>query len=598
MPPKKQNKGKQTKPKQKQAPKPKTNKPAQPKPKQRPDRQSTVPNSNRVDYEILITELQEQLQQYNPENPIKFLISYLTDNYDQLLEKQQQFRFASVSNSTRSENGFGNSNLTLDSLPTEILDKILEYLPVKSVVNLSKTSKSLYLLASSNHYWKNAYQKLPKAEPLQFCPENLDCWKIKYIETTTGISSYFGSSYDKFFFEGTVLDISPPPPDAGFKYSLLTVHIDKPLFCKLDKLPENWKGTVQTPQVSTYSTSDCAVGQKFLFSAREVSNVYSHEKTALELLLGAPVLEIHNASPFGKRADVLLSTNICASQRKKFATQHVFARTETRWTDLVQSLRTEYGLEQYQAAKCSECNQTIQNSYFFVSRSETYLCTYCKAAEIRAVPVDKSAFPIESESGVNLPVAVLEKVVEAVRSFVVAKLQEIFAKIEIDFLFKKSKWVSSTSLSVYVFKVQFAVEAHESFAPDAVSRLFIYMHPDGVLRSFTVVGDIRKECCVPNSRRYYIGNGGKEYAPVLERDFAIRFCHVSYSDVCLGLASGCRGNEWTSIVTFSVGPKKLEFSGVGHSGGFIPLSFINNWQHTRHFAENYHFHPDVSEYNI
>jgi len=71
------------------------------------------------------------------------------------------------------------------SLPTEILQIIIEYLPIKSVVRLSIVCKIFQVLAEDANLWKSRLKRLLKTSEL--APENVPLvpspagWKYQYV---------------------------------------------------------------------------------------------------------------------------------------------------------------------------------------------------------------------------------------------------------------------------------------------------------------------------------------------------------------------------------------------------------------------------------
>jgi len=71
------------------------------------------------------------------------------------------------------------------SLPTEILQIIIEYLPIQSVVRLSLLCKTFQALAEDANLWKSRLKELLKTTEL--APENVPLvpspagWKYHYV---------------------------------------------------------------------------------------------------------------------------------------------------------------------------------------------------------------------------------------------------------------------------------------------------------------------------------------------------------------------------------------------------------------------------------
>jgi hypothetical protein len=73
-------------------------------------------------------------------------------------------------------------SIGINDLPQELLFKIVDYLPFKSVVQLSQTNHFWHRICDEDKIWKKLFQQNFKTDAFNKALKSSDLWKQSFIE--------------------------------------------------------------------------------------------------------------------------------------------------------------------------------------------------------------------------------------------------------------------------------------------------------------------------------------------------------------------------------------------------------------------------------
>src|SRR3990167_6677938 len=156
-------------------------------------------------FKHLLGELEKELLEVNPIDPIGYLEEYLKNNRERL---QAQFPVQSAP-ATIEEPHIHQTDITLVNLPTQVLQNIFAYLPTSDLLKLSTLHSALYDAVNDPSIWKDRFEKKSYNNCEYICTE-WPIWKVKYIQNYKDLpvdSLYTLES--TFIASGRVEEISP-----------------------------------------------------------------------------------------------------------------------------------------------------------------------------------------------------------------------------------------------------------------------------------------------------------------------------------------------------------------------------------------------------
>ena len=551
-------------------------------------------NSNNNGYEALIAELAKALETSKPEDPVLFLSWYLKQNKLSMQQKFKQFQIQEVTK-TKTENSTNNCNnlhnLTIDKLPSEILFSILEYCSIEDLIQLTKVNSYFHWFINQEENWK---RRCRNQKEIEYKMSSYPLWKTKFIEQYTLIQNIhytFGSTY---YVLAEIKNRKENSPLEGFDW--IKIIIKDILFESKNQLfPYKCNDEIFVVVRSSYYKNQLQnqfnESDDYVFGFNEISNISQSNLNVLQKEFSTTLIFELNACKFNNQeTKVLLSAYYCYEYTKKSVTkQSVRARCDDIFVQKLIELNREIGLKS-DSKQCSNCKNKFIDINYYDKKSKQIICPDCKFI---LPEIESEKYNIEIESSFpKLPPDGLQTIANFVSDFVTKELQKIFFSIEMKLRSKRTVVINSIDLRLFVYDIRFCCKENDDIDPNKSSHLLIYMFPDGLIKSFNIIGDITFECCHRDGRLYtenyqYTG-GPAECQNILN----LSFRRIYDANVSAQGFSTSRGGEWAYLLKFSCASKSYSVYYIHHAEGVVLLGIINHWIHTQHTLIDYQIAPN------
>ena len=541
-------------------------------------------------YKVLLAELERKLIDAKPQDPIKFLESYLRHNYENLIKP---FKDNEIHYSKPREEAPNMQVTNIVDLPKNVLENIIAYLPTLQLIKLSTVHSTFYSLINDPTLWKYRFAK-KCYENITYISSDWPIWKIKYIQNFKKLpAQLFYTLESTFIATGRVEEIIKP--SEMFPSALLRVYTMAVLYREDNAnppIPEIYNEEIIYP-VSRYSLEETKLYDELVFGIKMDTYWYGgHDKTQA-ILSNSVAPHIPNGYTFPVAAAKTISScrYTLESIKKMAKAQTLVGRLKNIFSDYASELHAEFSLK-YETRLCESCKNRFQDVAYIHPKDRKFICIKCKAKPMHI----NGPYSLEREPELKCPFVVTELIFQRVADFVKSEILLFVAKVKMEFI-TQQEVVKKSTLIQGTFRIYHSSYKEDDFSTSEKSVLLIYLTDDGIVRSFTLLGDIAKKLSeIPSNENTDPPNFDIDQYFVNKLN--IRYENVSDALISVKAFSQGSGKSWCRGETFKLGERELTITTV-HTYPYAILSYVNNWPHRSGVVENYHLFPSgnaIDEY--